>query len=545
MSAEVVRGREKPVPDPSHRRKKAPSSGAIMKGMTMQDWTGGYVADIDYTYGYYSELNPLRAKLAFLNQGLAFPEIRNACELGFGQGLTVNIHAAAGHASWHGTDFNPSQASFGRNLANVSGNGAQLFDQSFEQFCGRDDLPEFDFIGLHGIWSWIDDGNRAIITDFVRRKLNPGGVLYVSYNTMPGWSNFGPIRHLMSEHGRVMAAGGSDIIGRVDGAISFAEQLLASNPIYARATPTAIDRLKRVRGQNQTYVAHEYFNRNWLPMYFSDTADLLSTAKMTFACSSHFPDHIDGVNMSNEHSAMLQKIPHRTFRETTRDFIVNQQFRRDLWVKGARRLSPPQQLGALRAQRVILTVNAANVPLKVIGSIGEADMHPNVYNPILEQLADNRPHTIGQIETALKDSGLAFGQIVQAIILLMGNGSVMPVQDDQGIAKLKKQCERLNAHLCQLAMGTGEISFLASPVTGGGVPVNRFQQLFLTAMDQGRKQPEELAQYAFNVLSNLGQKIVKEGKTLETPDENMAELREQANGMVARALPIFMNLQVA
>ena len=29
----------------------------------MTDWTYGYVADVDYTFGYYAELNPLRAVL--------------------------------------------------------------------------------------------------------------------------------------------------------------------------------------------------------------------------------------------------------------------------------------------------------------------------------------------------------------------------------------------------------------------------------------------------------------------------------------------------
>jgi|GEM_PF-6017078 hypothetical protein len=36
----------------------------------MTDWTAGYVADIGYTFGYYTELNPLRLQLAFLNAGL-------------------------------------------------------------------------------------------------------------------------------------------------------------------------------------------------------------------------------------------------------------------------------------------------------------------------------------------------------------------------------------------------------------------------------------------------------------------------------------------
>ena len=61
----------------------------------MNDWTSGYVADIGYTYGYYPELNPQRVKLAFLKAGLVAPNIRTACELGFGQGISTNIHAAA------------------------------------------------------------------------------------------------------------------------------------------------------------------------------------------------------------------------------------------------------------------------------------------------------------------------------------------------------------------------------------------------------------------------------------------------------------------
>jgi len=39
------------------------------------------------------------------------------------------------------------------------------------------------------------------------------------------------------------------------------------------------------------------------------------------------------------------------------------------------------------------------------------------------------------------------------------------------------------------ARGSADITFLASPVTGGGITVNRFQQLFLLALSQGKKQP--------------------------------------------------------
>ena len=49
----------------------------------MTDWTSGYVADIGYTYGYYTQLSPLRIRLAFLNAGLVAPDVTSACELGF------------------------------------------------------------------------------------------------------------------------------------------------------------------------------------------------------------------------------------------------------------------------------------------------------------------------------------------------------------------------------------------------------------------------------------------------------------------------------
>ena len=160
----------------------------------MTDWSAGYVADIGYTFGYYQELNPLRVKLAFLNAGLATPEFCSACELGFGQGMSANLHAAASGVTWHGTDFNPSQASFAQELAQASGAGAKLFDDAFADFAHRTDLPDFDYIGIHGIWSWISDENRIVIGDFVKRKLKVGGVLYISYNTLPGWAAFAPNR---------------------------------------------------------------------------------------------------------------------------------------------------------------------------------------------------------------------------------------------------------------------------------------------------------------------------------------------------------------
>ena len=503
----------------------------------MSDWTAGYVADIGYTFGYYTELNPLRARLAFLNNGLACPGFTTACELGFGQGLSANLHAAASATQWYGTDFNPAQAGFAQELASAAGTSAKLFDEAFADFCARPDLPDFDAIGLHGIWSWISDANRAVIVDFVRRKLKVGGVLYISYNTHPGWAAFAPMRHLMTEHAEVLGSEGRGIISRIDGALEFAEKLLATNPTFARANPLVGDRLKKMKEHNRHYLAHEYFNRDWHPMHFATMAQWLEPAKVGYACSANYLDHIDAVNLSAEQQAFLAEIPDAMFRQSVRDFMVNQQFRKDYWVKGARKLSALEQAEALRAQRVMLTAHRPDVSLKVTGGLGEVTMKEEIYAPFLDLMADHKPRSLAEIEAALRGKGVNFPQLLQTVMLLVGAGHVSPVQTEDEAAAAAKTSKAINAHLQDKARGSGEISFLASPVTGGGVAVGRFQQLFLKAAGLGLKTPAEWAKLCWDVLAGQGQRIIKEGKALETPAENIAELTAQAQAFADKQLP--------
>ncbi len=504
----------------------------------MNDWTSGYVADIGYTFGYYPELNPLHIRLAFIDAGLVFPEVGTACELGFGQGISVNLHAAASTTTWFGTDFNPSQAGFARELAVASGAGASLYDQSFAEFCTREDLPDFDYIGLHGIWSWISDENRAVIVDFLHRKLKVGGVLYISYNTLPGWAPTIPLRDLLTAHGESQSAPGQGIVPRIDAAIDFAERLLATNPLYARASPQIAERLKSMKEQNRSYIAHEYFNRDWAPMSFARMGQWLEPAKLNFACSANYLDHVHAINHTAGQQAFLREIPDAQFREMVRDFMINQHFRKDYWVKGVRHMSALEQAESLRHQRFVLTQARAEVSLKAKGAFGEAALQDAVYGPILDFMADHQPKTIGQIEQAVKDKGVSIGQIKEAALLLSSNGSLSYVQEDAQTARVKRQTEKLNAYLIDKARGSGDLTSLASPVTGGAVGLNRFQQLSLLARSQGRKQPADWAQYAWQVLSSQNQKILKGGKPLETPEENLAELAEQARTFAAKQLPI-------
>lgn len=510
----------------------------------MTDWTSGYVADIGYTYGYYQELNPLRVKLAFLSQGLVCPDVGTACELGFGQGLSSNLHAAGSITSWHGTDFNPAQAGFAQELAAVSGASADLVDQAFADFCHRPDLPDFDYIGLHGIWSWISDENRAVIVDFIHRKLKVGGVLYISYNTLPGWAAFAPMRHLMTEHAEVIGSEGRGIVSRINDAIDFADKLLATNPAFLRANPLVGERIKKLKDQNRHYLAHEYFNRDWHPMHFATMAEWLEPAKVQFACSANYLDLVETINLTQEQQAFLAEIPDPIFRQSVRDFMVNQQFRKDYWVKGARRISALEQAEALRQQRVVLVTPRADVSLKLTASRGEVNLSESVYAPVLDALADYKPATLDRLAEVVQPKGVNFQQVQQVVTVLVGTGALVPAQEDATITQVRKLTDKVNAHLMAKARSSSDISFLASPVTGGGVPVGRFSQLFAMAYAQGQKEPQQWAKAAWQVLATQGQRLVKDGKTLEAPEDNLAELTAQARVFAEKQLGVLQALQV-
>lgn len=57
-------------------------------------WNEGYVAEINYTYGFYGELSPLKLSLATALKSIHLPELNqpfNYCELACGRGYTTNL----------------------------------------------------------------------------------------------------------------------------------------------------------------------------------------------------------------------------------------------------------------------------------------------------------------------------------------------------------------------------------------------------------------------------------------------------------------------
>ena len=64
------------------------------------------------------------------------------------------------------------------------------------------------------------------------------------------------------------------------------------------------------------------------------------------------------------------------------------------------------------------------------------------------------------------------------------------------------------------------------------------------ALQQGKKKPEDWAAFVAQILAAQGQKIVKEGKPIETAQEQLAELTTQATDFATKQLPILKALQI-
>lgn len=510
----------------------------------MSNWSEGYVTDIAYTYGYYPELNPLRARWALWRAGFQAPSTHQACELGFGQGLSINIHAAGSEVHWCGTDFNPSQASFAQHLARASGASVSLADEAFEAFCTRDDLPDFDYIGLHGIWSWISDKNRRVIAEFLRRKLRVGGVAYISYNTMPGWAAFAPMRELLLQHYQRLGSAGLGVNARIDGALAFAKALMKTQPKVASALPSMVSRLEKVETQARSYLAHEYFNADWAPMYFSDMANWLADSKLSFACSAHLTDHVDNLNLTEEQSHLLRGIPDACMKESVRDLMVNQQFRRDLWVKGPLRMRASERLRALRSQRLLLVVPRDSVKLKVGGARGEAEMSSPVYSRVLDELAEAplRARSVAELEAALaRTVPVSMGVLVEVVSLLVATGQVQLAQDADPSPAVRGAARRLNMALTDMARDGAEIRHMCSPVLGGNLELGRFDQMFLAEAGRGDTTPEALAVAVWTLLEAAGERLVgSDGKPLPNPADNVAELTRRAQVFLSQRWPILV-----
>src|SRR5208283_4240583 len=146
-------------------------------------------------------------------------------ELGCGLGFNDAVIAATyPMAEVWGFDFNPAHIDSARTRARRIGlDNLHYEERSFAELAKarRYEFPPFDIILLHGVWSWVAPEVRRQIVTFIRRFLQPGGFVYVSYNVATGWpAAMRPVQTVMrllaAAHPGRRAAMMPDVIGFIE-----------------------------------------------------------------------------------------------------------------------------------------------------------------------------------------------------------------------------------------------------------------------------------------------------------------------------------------
>jgi len=508
------------------------------------NWTDGYHSETVYTKGLHTEQLPGAMRLVLALAGRSVGSLGNGqfrfCELGFGRGLTATAVAAAfPQARVYANDFNPSHVLEARALGQDAGlDNLQFFEEDFAAFAALD-LPAFDVISLHGIYSWVSPKQRGVIREFVHRKLKPGGICYVSYNALPGWSSLLPLRRLVAEVAQGQT--GKPAAERVANGMALLQALKSANAGFFQSSLSAAAWVESIAKKDPAYLSHELLNAHSQPEHFVDIARDFADIRLNFACSAFAVDHLVGGFLSETQRRLLQGIADPVRRETLRDFVLNQQFRRDLFQKGDGPLSRAEREAAMLSLRFARTLPAGRLILAKLVAYGELKLNAEHCQPVMAALQPS-PLSVVELLAVKAVGGMGLAQLMDTLFALVATGQCAPALSPSEQEDARAGCDRLNLQILLRNDTPQACHVLVSPVTGKGVAADRVAQWFLLA---GKRQHVDPVAYVMERLAASDNPVLEhDGQRMDDPQALRAEVVRRHQYFQQQLLPLYGYLQV-
>jgi SAM-dependent methyltransferase len=517
--------------------------------MQPDDWSHGYVIDQPYTEGFYRELAP-----SWLNYVAAV----NGChprpiegeftylELGCGLGQSTNVLAACyPQARFYGVDFNPAHIANAELMAREAGIGnVRFLERGFDELDSVE-LPEFDFIGLHGIYSWVLPPVQAAIVRVLRRRLKPGGLAYVSYNALPGWASEAPNQKLLYEFGQ--AAIGSSV-ERVEQALAQAGKLAELGAGHHRLNPSAAKHMASIAKQSRAYLVHEYMNASWQPFFSCDVADAMAEAKLSFCGSATLAENYPELATTDAGIALVRAQPTPRLQQLVLDFLMNQRFRRDVFVRGHARLVGVGIQRHLRECRLLAPRPLGELTAKAKVPRGEIGFEPTSF-PVIRDLFAEGSISIADAIERIGGRAKAAGDIERTLQMMAACGYLSPAARSFAAPAMPKTLVRcrllspVNRSLLALARATMTRRYLASEVLGNAVPIEPIEAmalLHLTAQNGQAAPGREAVEEALHAeLKTRRLSIKLEDKKGKPPADPLREVaKDQVSRLFERVLPV-------
>jgi SAM-dependent methyltransferase len=369
----------------------------------MSGWGGGYVTDVPYMTGYYRHQSPALLTLACLmgNVAASMPapdEPVSYLELGCGQGFGALLLAAS-NPRWTVTaiDFNPAHIATARGWAakaaieNIRFLEADLSTLAGDQAAAA--VPAADFVSMHGLWSWVPPAVRDGVVRLLGDKVKPGGVVHVSYNALPSWGPGLGMQRLLHDAGRQLGARSDK---QATEGFKLVQELHAAGAYQLVRSQWMTTLIERMAVLPTTYLAHEYMNDSWQPCFHADVAKALAGAKLEWAASANLVENFGEVTLSPELRAISQRFDDPLLRELVKDMCLNRTLRHDVFVRGARHITPAMRNAALMDVWLSLNIAPDEMPFEVETPAGQAELNKTFYGPIARAMAQG-PRRVGDL----------------------------------------------------------------------------------------------------------------------------------------------------
>lgn len=384
----------------------------------------GYVLDSSYPDTFFQELSPAWLSYVSAMHGVRSKPLDSAftyLELGAGLAHSTVVNAGAfPRGEFHACDFNPEHVEGGRRYASALGvQNFQFHEASFERLLEQD-LPPFDFIVLHGVYSWVGAEARAAIRRIVREKLASNGLVYVSYNCMPGWASELPVRRLLVELASAARGDSSDKMRR---AVELLTQMdvrgyFAANPEAARA----IESYKRVP---PNYLAHEFLNETWQPFYSVDVMDEMAQAGASYFGSATLADNHPMLLVEESATDSLKNLSSPRQQHLALDFATNRRFRRDVFVRSDVSRSPAEAARAINDAVIGTVGDPRHLSTRIKVPRGHITFQPDFIDA-LKGLLRHGSVAFGDAVAALSGKSRNTAEIARNLAFLVAGGALMP-----------------------------------------------------------------------------------------------------------------------
>lgn len=450
----------------------------------MQTWADGYITELPYTRNFFPDLSPVHLNLVCSLAGVAPPRLNQGfdyCELGCGQGLSTTLLAAVfPQGRFWGVDFNPAHISLAQKFAREAGlENLTFLDASFEEVLDREDLPGFDYITLHGIYSWVSHDQQQNIINLIHGCLKPGGVVYNSYNAKPGKTDLEPVRRVFKE----LIPRAENPALQVKQGFGLLEKLI-ENPrgIFLKG---GLD--KRIQGLKQhphQYVVHEFLNEHWKSFYCTDVFKDMAKAKLTYVGSASLGLNFDALSVPKPFLEEYKAMATLEQRQLFRDLLLNTAFRKDVYVRGP----IPLSVGEHRRVNgdILLGRSAFHKGFQGVYpcGAGQVDMTKNKNIPLIYERLSRESLSLAELVHGMP--GMDPSQVMDGVrhLLTSSQISAMAVKDpgNKGISRVNQWVNhRINQLSLDRVADQLQGAWLCSRELGNAVLLPFIQALMLKA----------------------------------------------------------------